>query len=90
MEDMDIGCKIPSCITFTIVKKVLMMMVEMEIGIRPAPLPTIIQVGSVDHSVYLFMVLIEVDICLRPTTFFHITMVDYILSTQGSLKKRFV
>ena len=32
------------------------------------------------------MVMIEVDIVLRPSTFLHIIMMEYARSTQGSLK----
>ena len=36
---------------------------------------------------FIFMVMREVDIGLRPANFLHITMVDYPLSTQCSLNK---
>ena len=87
MEDLDLGLKIPACITFTILEKVLMVMGDVEIGLRPAPLPHMIQVGLLDHWVYLDMVIIEVDICLRPATLLHIAMVDYTFPTQVCLKK---
>ena len=61
----------------------------MDIGIIPAPLPPIIQVILVDCWVFMFVVIREVEIGLRPATFLHITMVDYTFSTQGSLKNPF-
>ena len=35
----------------------------------------------------MFMVVRELEIDIRPSTFLYITMVDYKLSTQGYLKK---
>ena len=64
-----------------------MLMGEVDIGIIQDPLPTIIQVGLVDCWVYLFMITREVDIGLIPAILLYITIVDYKLSTQGSLKK---
>ena len=43
IEDMDLGIKIPATIIFTIVEKVLMVTVEVDIGIRPATLTPIIK-----------------------------------------------
>ena len=58
---------------------------EVDIGLRPAPLSTIIQVSLVDLFSY-FMVMIKGDISLRPVNFPHINMVDYTLPTQGPLR----
>ena len=66
-------------------EKVLMVMGELYICLRPAPLPTIIQVRFLDCWFFIFMVTIEVDIGLRPENFLHITTVEYTLSTQDSL-----
>ena len=38
MEDVGLGHKIPYTITSTIVEKVLMVMGEVDIGLRPAPI----------------------------------------------------
>ena len=56
MEDVDLGLKIPATLPFTIVEKVLMVMGEADIGLRPSPLPAIIQVGLVYFRVYLLMI----------------------------------
>ena len=61
----------------------------MDIGLRPDPLPPIVQVSLVDYSVSLFMVTREVDIVLRSSNLLHITMVDYIWSTQGFFNNLF-
>ena len=87
MEDVYLGLNRPDTLPFTTMDKVLMVMVEVDIGLRTDPITTIIQVSLVDHLVYLFMVTREVDIGLRPYNFIYITMVDYTLSTQGLIKK---
>ena len=84
-----LGLKRPAAIIFTIMDKVLLVVGELDIGLRPYPPPPIIYLSLVDHSVYLYVVMREVDIGLRPYTFLHITMADYIFSTQGSLKNLF-
>ena len=56
--------------------KLLTVMVEVYIGLRPAPIPSIIQVLLVDHWVFIVMFMTEVDIGLIPDNFLHITMVD--------------
>ena len=81
MEDVYLGPKRPSTIPFKIMEKVLMVMVEFDIGLIPATLPPIIQVGLVDYPVSLFIVMIEVDIGLILDKFLSITMVDYTVST---------
>ena len=49
VQDVEVGLKISSTITFSIVYKVLIVMVEVDICLRPTPLPPIIQVGLVYH-----------------------------------------
>ena len=56
--------------------KLLTVMVEVYIGLRPAPIPSIIQVLLVDHWVFIVMFMTEVDIGLIPDNFLHITMVE--------------
>ena len=82
MEDVELDIKRPATLTFTITEKVLMVTGEADIGLRPEPLPPIIQVSLVDCLVFLFMFMREVGIGLIPGNFLHKTMVDYILSTQ--------
>ena len=64
-------------------------MVEVDICLIPAHFPLIIQVWLVDCWVSMFMVTMEVEIGLIPTTFLYITMVDNTLSTKGSFKNLF-
>ena len=64
-------------------------MVEVYIGLRTSPLPTIFQIGLFYCWFYLLMVMREVDIGIRLATFLHITIVDYKLSTQGFLNNLF-
>ena len=49
---------------------------EVDLGLRPALLPPIIQVILVDHNFFIVVVITEVEIGLRPDNFMHITMVD--------------
>ena len=49
MEYVYLGLNIPSTIIFTIMDKVLMVMGDLDIGIRPTTIPTIIQVILLDH-----------------------------------------
>ena len=53
-----------------------MAFVEMDLGLVPALLPTIIQVILVDNMGFIVMVIKEVDIGLTTASFLHITMVD--------------
>ena len=55
---------------------------EVDIGLRPAPFPPIIQVILVYFWVYLLVVMREVHIGLIPATLLHITMVDCTFSTK--------
>ena len=66
MEDMEVDINKSATINFTTTEKVLMVMGEVDIGLRPAPFPPIIKVILLDFWVFLFMVMREVDICLRP------------------------
>ena len=58
---------------------------EVDIGLRPALIPPTIQAILVYHRGFIGMVKTEVEICIRPDNFIHITLVD----TQGFLKKIF-
>ena len=87
MEDVELGHNRPSTINFTIVEKVLMVMGKVYIGLIPAPFPPIIQTILVDCWIFLFMVMKEVDIGIRPVTNIQITMADYKFPIKGSLKK---
>ena len=66
-----------------------MVMVEVYLGLRTAPLHLIIQVCLLYHRVFIGIFMREVYIGLRPAKFLHITMVVYALPTQGFVKKLF-
>ena len=82
MQDVKVGIKRSSTIPLTIMDKVLLVMVEVELGSRQALLPPIIQVILVDHWIFIVMFMTEVDIGLRPENFLHITMVGCIFPTH--------
>ena len=99
VEDLDCGLKIPSTLTLSIVEQVLMVMGEVDICRIQVTLSPIIQVGMVDFWVALFIIVLftkvfmvtrEVDIGLRPATFFPITMVDNAVPQQVPLNMLFL
>ena len=55
MEELDICIKRPATIYLAIVEQVLVVMVEVDIGLRPATLPPITQVDVVDCCVNLLL-----------------------------------
>ena len=58
MEDADLGLKRPATIIFKIAEKVLMLRGDVEIGLRPPPIPTIIHMAMVDCWVYLLIIVL--------------------------------
>ena len=60
MEDGYLGLKRLATLLFKAMDTVFMVMVEVDIGIIPDPLPPIIQVILVDFWVFLFVVMREV------------------------------
>ena len=84
MEDVDIGLKIQATLPLATMKQMFMLVGEVDIGLRPATIPPITQVGVVYSRFYRFilvllmklsMLIIEVDICIIPVTFIPITQV---------------
>ena len=75
MEDMDLGLKKPSTLHFTIMEKFLMVIVDVDICLITDPIIPLIQVSLVYCWIFLFLVMREVDIGLRPPTLLNITMV---------------
>ena len=65
VQDAELGPKISSIITCSMLKKVLMVMGEVDIGIRPSLLPPTIQVILVYHWFFIVMEMSEVEIGLR-------------------------
>ena len=82
VQDAEVGLKRSSTITFIMLDKVLMVMGEVDIFIRPALLHPVIKIILVDNWVFIVIVMAEVYIGLRPSNFLRITMVDYTLHTQ--------
>ena len=60
VQDVEVGIRILANIPFTMMDKVFMVMVEVGIGIIPAPIPPIIQGILVDHCSFIVLVMIEV------------------------------
>ena len=56
--------------------KVLMTLIEVDIGLGTDLLPPIIQVIMIDHLVLLVIVIIEVYIGMTSANFLHITMLE--------------
>ena len=54
-EDVDLALKRPATLILTITEKVLMVMVDVDIGIRTATISTIIYINVVDYWVYLLL-----------------------------------
>ena len=50
--------------------------VEIDISLRPALFPPILQAVLVDNQVFIGMVIAEANIGLRPAIFLHITKVN--------------
>ena len=89
VQDVESGLNISATIHFTIVDKVLTVIGGVDIGLIPSPLPPIIQVILVYHWGFIVMVTTEVVIGIRPEIFICIAMLEYSLTTKGSLKKLF-
>ena len=89
VQDLEVGLKRSATLTFKIMDKVLIVVGELDIGIRISPLRTIIQVSLVYPWGFIVMVITEVEIGLRPSNFLHITMVEYTFLAQYSLNKLF-
>ena len=53
VQDVEVGLKRSATLTFTMLEIFLMVMGELDIGIRPALIPTIIQVILVYHWVFI-------------------------------------
>ena len=60
----------------SMLEKVLMTLVEVDLGLGPAVLRPVIQVIAVYHIFSLVLVIIKLDIRFLPANFLHITMVD--------------
>ena len=76
MQYMKVGLKRSSTCPFSMSDKVLIVLGEVYLGIRPALLPPIIQVIMVYQLVFIVMVITEVDMGIRPANCMHIRMVE--------------
>ena len=70
------GLKISATLSFTTLENMFMMKEEVDIGLRQGLIAPIIQVILVDHQGFIVMVMIDMDIGLRPAKNFHITMIN--------------
>ena len=53
-----------------------MMMGEVDTGLKPDLIPTIIHLILVNQQVFIVMVMTEVDIGMRPDNFIHLNMAN--------------
>ena len=60
VQDVEVGLKRSATLTFTMLEIFLMVMGELDIGLRPALIPTIIQAILLYHWVFIVMVMPEV------------------------------
>ena len=73
---MEVGLKRSTACPCSILDKVLVALVEVDIGIGPSFIPPIIQVIMLDNLVFIVLVITEVDMGLATANFLHISMVD--------------
>ena len=76
VQDAELSLKILTTRPCSMLEKVLMALVEVDFGLGPDLLPTIIQVIMVDHMGFIVMPIKEVDIGIPPSNVMHITMVE--------------
>ena len=76
VQDTEVGPKRSTTRPCLMLDKLLMALVELDLGLGPAVLPPIIQVIMVYHLVFIVMAITEVDICITPASFLHKTMVN--------------
>ena len=89
MQDAEVGLKILATLYLTTLEKVLMVMGEVNIGLKTTLIHPIIKVILVDHWRFTVMSTTEVDIGLIQENFIHKTMVDYTFTTQDFLNNLF-
>ena len=70
----EVGPNRSTTCTCSMFEKVLMALVEVDIGIIPALLPPIIQVIMVDHLIFIVIFITEFDIGITAFNCLHITM----------------
>ena len=76
VQDMELGPKRSTTCTCSMLEKLLMALVEVDLGLVLALLHSIIQVIIVEHMVFIVMVITGVGIYITPANFLHITMVE--------------
>ena len=76
VQEVEVGLKILSTLSCSMLEKVFMALVEVDLGLVPALLSPIIQLILIDHKVFIVTVIKEVEIGLTPANFLHITMGD--------------
>ena len=78
IEDVDLDLKRPSTIYFTIMDKVLLVIVEVIIGLRPTTLTTITQVSMGDFCVYLLLIGVFVKVFVAMKEVIVVVMMEYV------------
>ena len=74
LQDTGKGLEKSTTLPCSMLEKVLMALVEVDLGLGPSLLPPIIQMILVDQLVFIVMVKKEVDIGITPENFLHIIM----------------
>ena len=69
VQDAEVGLKILATLSLTMLEKVLMVMGEVNIGLKTALIHPIIKVILVDHKVFIVMVITGLNMGLRPANF---------------------
>ena len=64
-EDVDLGLKIPDTHNFTVMEKVLMVIGEVDIGLRKSTITHINQESMVDCCVYLLLLFLFVNLFME-------------------------
>ena len=75
VQDMEVVLKRSTTRTCSMLEKVFMELLVVDLDLGPALLPPIIQVIMLDHLLLIVMVIAEVDIGITPEKFLHKTMV---------------
>ena len=76
VQDMEVGLIRSTTLTCSVLENLLMALVEVDLGLVQALLPSIIQAIRVYHLVFIVMLITEVVMGITLDNFPHITIVD--------------
>ena len=76
LQGIEVGLKISTTRPCSILDKVLMGLVEVDLGLGLSLITPIIQLIMLDHLVFIVMVIKKLGIVLTIAKFLHITMVE--------------